>query len=176
MSLPHTERHPTSSGPSHAGPEHRYHASLAWTGARDGATTSYQSYSREYEFWCGDKPHVRGSSDPHFRGDPTLYNPEELLVVALSSCHLLSYLADCARAGIHVIAYDDEASGTMAMRDGKLRFVDVLLRPRVTVARGTDLERAHALHESAHDACFIAASVNFPVRCEGRVTEERWNG
>jgi organic hydroperoxide reductase OsmC/OhrA/predicted enzyme related to lactoylglutathione lyase len=144
--------------------EHHYRASVAWTGAVAGATTSYQSYSREYEFWCGDKPHVRGSADAAFRGDATLYNPEELLVVALSTCHLLSYLADCARGGVHVVAYEDDASGTMTMRDGKERFVDVLLRPRVTVAQGTDVARAREMHDSAHEGCFIASSVNFPVR------------
>lgn len=148
---------------------HNYLATLVWTGARNGPTTSYQAYSREYEFHVGDKPTIRGSADPHFRGDPTLYNPEELLVVSLSSCHLLSYLADCARAGIHVVSYEDHAEGTMAIKDRKMRFTDVLLRPRVTVAQGTDLAKARALHESAHEGCFIASSVNFPVRHEATV-------
>ena len=175
MNEPHIERHQTAPSTRARGDhEHHYHASLAWTGARDGPTSSYQSYSREYEFWCGDKPHMRGSSDPYFRGDPALYNPEELLVIALSSCHLLSYLAECARAGIRVVAYDDEASGTMALHDGKLRLVDVLLHPRVTVADGTDLDRAHALHERAHEGCFIASSVNFPVRHEAKITLHRY--
>lgn len=176
MSLSHTEPHQAapSAHDDREHHEHHYHASLAWTGARDGPTTSYQSYSREHEFWCGDKPHVRASSDPQFRGDPALYNPEELLVIALSSCHLLSYLAECARAGIQVVAYEDEASGTMALRDGKVRFVDVLLRPRVTVASGTDIDRAQALHDRAHDGCFIASSVNFPVRHEATITVERY--
>ena len=174
MSASHTEGNPAAPPtPARAAHEHHYQASLAWTGARAGTTSSYQSYSREYEFWCGDKPRIRGSSDRHFRGDPTLYNPEELLVVALSSCHLLSYLAECARAGVRVVAYDDDASGTMSPRDGKLRLVDVLLRPRVTVAKGTNLERAQALHERAHDECFIANSVNFPVRHEATIAVER---
>ena len=150
---------------------HDYDAKIVWTGARVGATTSYQAYSREYEFRVGTKPATRGSSDPHFRGDPRLYNPEEMLVVSLSTCHLLSYLADCARAGVHVVAYEDDAHGVMSFSDGKLRFTDVLLRPRVTVAKGTDMEKAHAMHESAHDGCFIASSVNFPVRHEATIVE-----
>ena len=145
---------------------HEYASTLVWTGARNGPTSSYQSYSREYEFQVGDKPRLTGSADPHFRGDPALYNPEEMLVVALSSCHLLSYLADCARAGVHVVAYEDKATGTMAMRDGKLRFVEVTLHPRVTVAEGSNVDRALELHHDAHEGCFIASSVNFPVRHE----------
>jgi organic hydroperoxide reductase OsmC/OhrA len=148
---------------------HEYSANIVWTGARAGPTTSYQSYSREYEFQSGDKPRLRGSADPYFRGDATAYNPEDLLVVALSTCHLLSYLADCARAGVHVVAYEDDAHGVMTVKDGKLRFTEVVLRPRVTVAKGTNLEKAHALHAQAHEGCYVASSVNFPVRHEATV-------
>jgi organic hydroperoxide reductase OsmC/OhrA len=148
---------------------HEYSANIVWTGARGGPTTSYQAYSREYEFRVGAKPAMRGSADPHFRGDASAYNPEDLLVVALATCHLLSYLADCSRAGVHVLAYEDDAQGVMAVKDGKLRFTEVVLRPRVTVARGTDLDKAHALHEQAHEGCFIASSVNFPVRHEATI-------
>jgi len=145
---------------------HDYSATVKWTGARSGPTTSYHSYSREYEYRCGEKAPVRGSADPIFRGDGTLYNPEEMLVIALSTCHLLSYLADCARADVHVVSYEDDASGTMTIKDGKLRFTDVVLRPRVTIAKGSSLEKARALHEAAHEECYVAASVNFPVRHE----------
>ena len=145
-------------------PSHDYIATIEWTGARHGPTTSYQAYSREYEYRVGDKPPMRGSADPLYRGDSTLYNPEDLLVVALSTCHLLTYLAECARGGVQVVAYEDRAVGTMSVKDGKLRFTDVLLEPRVTVAPGTDVDKAAALHERAHADCYIANSVNFPVR------------
>jgi organic hydroperoxide reductase OsmC/OhrA len=148
---------------------HEYRTTLLWTGASAGPTRSYQSYSREYEFRSPGKPAVRGSADAHFRGDASLYNPEDLLVVALATCHLLSYLAECARAGVEVVSYEDEALGMMTMRDGKLRFTDVLLRPRVTVMPGTDLDKARRLHETAHAGCYIANSVNFPVRHEAVV-------
>lgn len=148
---------------------HHYSAQVVWTGARQGPTVTYQGYSREYEYRCGDKAPQRGSADPHFRGDGTLYNPEEMLVVALSTCHLLSYLADCALAGVHVVSYEDDARGVMSVRDGKMRFAEVVLRPRVRVAPGTDLEKARLLHDQAHDECYIASSVNFPVRHEARV-------
>ena len=148
---------------------HNYTARIVWTGARQGPTTSYQAYSREYEFQSPGKPLLRGSADPHYRGDQTLYNPEELLVVSLSTCHLLSYLAECARGGVHVVSYEDDAHGVMAVKDGKMRIVEVVLKPNVRVARGSDLARARELHEKAHDECFIASSVNFPVRHEERV-------
>jgi organic hydroperoxide reductase OsmC/OhrA len=149
---------------------HTYSTTLTWTGAQHGTTSSYQAYSREYEAQSGEKPALRGSADPLYRGDPTLYNPEELLVIALSSCHLLSYLAECARGGVHVVSYADHASGSMAVKDGRMRIVDVLLRPCVAIARGSDIERARALHERAHEECFIANSVNFVVRHEATVS------
>ncbi|HEY4304151.1 MAG TPA: OsmC family protein [Gemmatimonadaceae bacterium] len=145
---------------------HEYALSLVWTGAAKGPTSSYQSYSREYEYRIGDKAPQRGSADPHFRGDPSLYNPEEMLVIALSTCHLLSYLAECARGGVQVTAYEDSASGVMMMKDGKLRFTAVVLRPRVTIAVGSDIEKATSLHHQAHEDCYIANSVNFPVTNE----------
>jgi organic hydroperoxide reductase OsmC/OhrA len=115
------------------------------------------------------KPALEGSADPTFRGDPARHNPEDLLVAALAACHLLSYLAECARAGIEVIAYEDRASGIMALKDGRMRFTEVTLAPQVTIGAG-DLERAQALHAKAHDQCFIANSVNFPVLHRPTVT------
>jgi organic hydroperoxide reductase OsmC/OhrA len=144
--------------------QHRYAATVVWTGAKAGPTASYQSYSREYEYRCGEKAWVRGSADAQFRGDGTLYNPEELLVVALSTCHLLSYLALCARAKLSVVKYEDAALGTMADVNGVVRFTDVLLVPRVTIAAGADAAKAFSLHHDAHAECYIANSVNFPVR------------
>jgi organic hydroperoxide reductase OsmC/OhrA len=143
--------------------EHHYEAHVVWTGAARGPTSSYEAYSRDLRAEVDGKPPIEGSSDPSFRGDPGRYNPEDLLVVALSACHMLSYLHLCASAGIEVTAYEDRARGTMAIKDRRLRFVDVVLEPRVTIAKG-DLEKAIALHEEAHAQCFIASSVNFPVR------------
>jgi organic hydroperoxide reductase OsmC/OhrA len=148
---------------------HDYTLSLVWTGAAKGPTSSYQSYSREFEYRSGDRAPERGSADPHFRGDASLYSPEDQLVAALSSCHLLSYLAECARAGVHVIAYEDSATGVMTVKDGKLRFTSVALHPRVTIAQGSDIEKATALHHAAHDDCYIANSVNFPVTNEPQI-------
>jgi organic hydroperoxide reductase OsmC/OhrA len=155
---------------THASPKHEFACRLVWTGARMGATSSYESYSRECRVDFEGKPSLRGTSAGVFRGDPGLPNPEDLLVASLSMCHFLSYAALCARKGIQVIAYEDAARGVMERAERTFRFTDVLLRPRVTVAAGTDLDAAMSLHEDAHRECFIANSVNFPVRHEPVVT------
>ncbi len=129
--------------------EHHFAAHLVWTGAAAGPTRTYEGYDRAWRAEVAGKPPLEGSADPVFRGDPARYNPEDLLVVALSACHMLTYLALCARAGIEVSAYEDQASGTMAIKDGKLRFVEVTLAPRVVIARrrpraGTGAARAGA--------------------------------
>jgi organic hydroperoxide reductase OsmC/OhrA len=144
--------------------EHRYEAAVRWTGAREGTTSSYQGYSREYEAAVEGKPALRLTADGAFLGDEELHNPEDLLVIALSGCHLLTYLAECARAGVHVLAYEDEASGCMTWDGETFRFSEVMLRPRVVIAEGGDLALAERLHHRSHDLCFIARSVNFPVR------------
>ncbi|TMQ52738.1 MAG: OsmC family peroxiredoxin [Candidatus Eisenbacteria bacterium] len=150
--------------------KHRFLCRLVWTGAARGSTTSYEGYSREYRVDIEGKPSLRGSAAPVFRGDPTLHDPEDLLVAALSACHCLSYLALCARAGVHVVTYEDETDGTMAKVDGVVRFTEVTLHPKVTIAPGSDPEKARALHERAHAICFIANSVNFPVRNKPTIT------
>ncbi|HEX5323852.1 MAG TPA: OsmC family protein [Capsulimonadaceae bacterium] len=156
--------------------EHSYSARTVWTGARHGAMSSYDSYSREYTALCEGKPELVGSADAAFRGDASKHNPEDLLLISLSACHLLSYLAECARVGIAVVDYEDEASGTMAIKDGRMRFTEVTLKPRVVVAAGSDLVKARSLHERAHAGCFIANSVAFPVINEPIIFEEGAEG
>jgi organic hydroperoxide reductase OsmC/OhrA len=150
--------------------DHSYATSLSWTGNRGSGTSGYRDYGRDLEVTSGDKPVLLGSSDPTFRGDADRWNPEELLVVALSQCHLLAYLHLCAVNGVVVQSYADEASGTMRTYDGVGEFVEVTLRPRVTVADEAMVEAALKLHDDAHEACFIARSVSFPVSHEPQVT------
>lgn len=149
--------------------EHLYRINTIWTGASQGSTSSYDAYSREYVINIDGKPPFVGSADPTFRGDAALYNPEDLLLMALSACHMLSYLALCARAGIRVISYSDVATGKMAQKNGKIRFTEVILHPLVTIEAGDDLEKARSLHDNAHHVCFIANSVNFPVLHEAKM-------
>jgi len=148
--------------------KHCYHTKLEWTGNTGKGTTDYRSYKRDHEISSPGKTAILGSSDPNFRGDPTRYNPEELLVSSLSACHMLWYLHLCADAGIVVETYEDEAEGIMEVSaDGGGRFVRVTLRPHVRVV-GT-VAQAEALHHRAHELCFIANSVNFTVNHESIV-------
>jgi organic hydroperoxide reductase OsmC/OhrA len=146
---------------------HDYKARLVWDGNLGDGTSTYTGYGRKYRVQFAGKPDLPGSADPIFRGDASVYNPEDLFVASLSSCHLLSYLALCARSKINVVAYEDDASGTLVLRpDGGGKFESVTLRPSVTIAAGSDEKRALELHETAHDMCFIAASVSIPVQHE----------
>jgi len=138
-------------------------ADLTWIGLAHGPTTSYPAYSRGYAVAVAGKSFLVGSADPRFCGDASLHNPEDLLVAALSGCHLLNYLAECARVGLAVLEYSDAATGTMQFEGGSGRFVEVMLCPRVVVSPGTDVDLALALHNKAQEVCFIARSVNFPV-------------
>lgn len=149
--------------------EHSYSVQLRWTGNLGQGTAAYRTYSRDHEISAAGKPTLPGSSDPAFRGDPTRYNPEELLVCALSACHMLAYLHLCADAGVVVVAYVDDPRGTMLQTRTGGHFTEAVLRPAVTVSAESDVALAERLHEEAHRSCFIASSVNFPVRCEPRI-------
>jgi organic hydroperoxide reductase OsmC/OhrA len=152
------------------GREHSYHTNVTWTGNTGTGTASYRGYKRDHEIAADGKPVIPGSSDPAFRGDPARWNPEELLVASLSTCHQLWYLHLCADAGIVVTAYDDRAEGVLTERpDGGGRFARVVLRPRVTITSAAHRELALSLHERAHAMCFIASSVNFAVSTEASI-------
>lgn len=146
---------------------HHYVATVRWTGNTGSGTSGYRDFSRDHEISAGAKPMIPGTADPAFRGLPERWNPEELLIVSLSQCHMLWYLALCAREGIVVTEYSDSPSGTMVENAaGGGRFEEAVLRPLVKLASPADRERALAVHEEAHELCFIANSVNFEVRTE----------
>ena len=150
--------------------QHTYKVQIDWTGNDGDGTKTYKSYRRDHTIAAEGKPPIPGSSDPSFRGDPSRYNPEELLVASLSSCHMLWYLHLCAVNHLTVIEYRDAASGVMSENeDGSGEFVRVVLRPKVTIAAGDDRARALELHHEAHKLCFIARSVNFPVEIEAEI-------
>ncbi|WP_374464311.1 OsmC family protein [Chryseobacterium sp.] len=144
---------------------HHYKTTIQWTGNKGSGTSSYRDYERSHTISAENKPVIEGSSDPAFRGDRTKYNPEEMLLSSLSSCHMLWYLHFCSEAGIIVTEYTDEASGIMAeTASGSGHFTEVILHPRVTVAEASMVEKAEQLHHKANEYCFIANSVNFPVK------------
>ncbi|SDH41655.1 OsmC family protein [Microbacterium pygmaeum] len=154
--------------------EHTYRLHASWTGDRGTGTSGYRDYDRAVTIRIDGKPDLHASSDKPFRGDPTRWNPEDLLLAALSECHLLSYLHACVQAGVVVTSYDDDATGVM-VEDGRGggAFREVVLHPVVTVAETSMLEAAAAAHAQAHEWCFIANSVNFPVRHEPTISVAR---
>ncbi len=145
--------------------KHSYTSNLTWTGNSGSGTSKYNAYKRDHIISIPGKPEIEGSSDPSFRGDPTRYNPEELLVMSLSSCHMLWYLHLCAVNEIVVKEYTDQALGTMVeTQDGSGVFEEVTLNPIVIISSTSSKEKALTLHEEANKKCFIANSVNFPVK------------
>ena len=147
--------------------DHTYLVTTTWRGNTGTGTSGYRDYERTHDVAAPGKPPIPASSDPAFRGDRRRYNPEEMLVAALSSCHMLWYLHLCSSEGIIVHAYEDIAEGVMTeQKDGGGAFSQVVLQPEVTLDPGANLDRARALHADAHAKCFIANSVNFPIRHE----------
>jgi organic hydroperoxide reductase OsmC/OhrA len=150
--------------------QHNYHTRMRWTGNDGEGTKTYRSYRRDHLISAEGKAEILGSSDPAFRGDATRYNPEELLLSALSACHMLAYLHLCAVNEVVVLSYEDSAHGVMEERpDGSGALVRVVLRPKVEVEADNQKERAQALHHRAHELCFIANSVNFAVEVEPEI-------
>ncbi|RYV50884.1 OsmC family protein [Pengzhenrongella frigida] len=156
---------------------HTYTVDVTWTGAGHTGTTSYTAYSRDHDISIPGRPVLLGSADPAFRGDPARYSPEQLFVASLSECHMLWFLHLAARDGVVVVGYEDEAVGTMRVESaGAGQFINVVLRPRVTVrlpaaddptsTRPVTDARLAAVHELAHEHCFVSRSVNFPVLIE----------
>lgn len=147
--------------------EHHYQTTIQWTGDNGSGTNSYKAYERSHTILVAGKPLILGSSDPSFRGDPTKHNPEELLVSAISACHMLWYLHLCSVEGVIVTKYEDNATGTMVeSSDGGGVFTNVTLHPIVCVSKSSMLELARSLHKKANQLCYIAKSLNFTVHHE----------
>ncbi|WP_256005908.1 OsmC family protein [Pedobacter deserti] len=150
--------------------KHQYQATVEWTGNLGSGTFNYTSYKRDHLIQAPGRPAIECSSDSAFRGDAKRYNPEELLLSSVSSCHMLWYLHLCAEAGIIVLEYRDEASGLMLENsDGSGAFKEIVLKPKVKVANADMLGKAEELHKKANEFCFIARSLNFPVRHEPEI-------
>lgn len=145
--------------------QHTYLTTVEWTGNNGSGTSNYRDFERSHVVSVTNKPDILCSSDPSFRGDANKYNPEEMLVSSLSSCHMLWYLHLCSEAKVVVVAYVDNATGVMEeTSSGSGHFREVRLNPVVTVKDASMVEKAQTLHERANDYCFIANSVNFEVK------------
>lgn len=151
--------------------KHQYETELTWTGNRGKGTQSYRGYDRNFTIEMEGKQPMHGSADPAFRGDPAKYNPEELFLSSLSSCHMLWYLHLCADHQIVVTSYRDKAEAEMSeSEDGHGRFTDVMLNPVVEITDSDKKDLALELHQEANKMCFIANSCNFPVQHKATVT------
>ena len=146
--------------------KHQYKTKLEWTGNEGSGTSSYKSYNRNHTIKVkGKYDEIKASSDPSFLGDETRFNPEELLLSSLSSCHMLWYLHLCSSKNIVVTEYLDSATGIMEeYENGSGKFVEVTLNPQVIVADSSMIELAEQLHVEANTMCFIANSCNFEVK------------
>ncbi|HBK06884.1 MAG TPA: peroxiredoxin [Acetobacteraceae bacterium] len=153
------------------GKKHRYRVAVEWTGNQGSGTSTYAGYGREHVIRAGTKAAIAGSADPAFRGDAARWNPEELLLASIAACHKLWYLHLCSAAGIVVMRYTDEAEAIMEEDPtGAGRFVSAELHPHVVIQASGDTAKAARLHHDAHQYCFIANSVNFPIGCVPVIT------
>ena len=145
--------------------EHKYQSKIEWTGNKGSGTDNYKNYERSHNVIIENKPIIQGSSDPAFRGEKSKHNPEDLLVSSISSCHMLWYLHFCSVNNVIVDEYTDIAEGIM-LEDANWKgyFKEVTLHPNVIVRSNEMVEKAIELHKKANEYCFIANSVNFPIK------------
>jgi organic hydroperoxide reductase OsmC/OhrA len=151
-----------------AGAVHRYHARCRWEGSTGGG---YEAYDRAHD---ADAPPAAEalvlSADPAFQGDPARLNPEQLVVLAASSCQLLSFLASAALSGVDVRAYEDDAEGVMPEGDAPIRITRIVLRPRIAVAEGASEAIVRRLVAKAHENCYVANTVRCDIDVEPTIT------
>lgn len=154
--------------------KHHYTTNLNWTGNLGTGTSGYKSYERNYQVEIDGKPVLEGSSDPAFRGDKTKYNPEELFLAAISSCHMLWYLHLCSVNEVVVVEYCDVAKGVMVEnKDGSGQFEVVTLHIDIIVEKKSMIEKAKLLHKEANEKCFIANSCNFEINHEVKIKVQK---
>lgn len=150
--------------------QHIYTSNIIWTGNQGTGTSAYKAYDRTWDMAAKGKPLVHCSNDPLLGGDSSKYNPEDLLLSALSSCHMLWYLHLCSLAGVIVLSYEDtpQAVGEVEA-SGKGKFLSAILKPKIIISAESNLKIATDIHDQIHEYCFIARSVNFPVTHEPEI-------
>lgn len=144
--------------------DNQFTAKIEWTGNTGEGNKTYHGYERTWSITTPGKPVVKCSNDPQLGGDPSLHNPEDLLLTTIASCHMLWYLHLASNAGILVFNYQDNPVGMGETdKNGAGRFLEVTLHPQILLAKNVDLKIAHKLHETVGDYCYIARSMNFPI-------------
>ena len=143
---------------------HDYMANIIWTGNLGTGTSGYKDYARSYDISATGKPIILGSADPAFRGEALKWNPEDLLLSTIASCHMLWYLHFCADNHIIVEDYRDAITGKLEVDEKGLgKFIEATLNPVVRIKNSEQIDLAMSLHQEAHKFCFIANSLNFNV-------------
>ncbi|MBP6813973.1 MAG: OsmC family protein [Burkholderiaceae bacterium] len=140
-----------------------FEGSLQWAGPSSGAAFSYDSFDRTTTIEFAGGARLQASAPAEFKGDDALCNPETLMLASLMQCHFLTFMAVASKSGATVLSYRDSGSGRLAMKDGRMRYVEVILRPAVVLADSAHMARLATFHDKAHANCFMANSVNFPV-------------
>ncbi len=150
---------------------HEFNTQIEWTGNTGLGTETYESYERDYTLSSEGKEQILCSSAAGFRGDTNKYNPEDLFIASLSSCHMLWYLHLCADNGIKVLSYIDATEAKLAVfLNGKGFFQSITLSPKVVVENPEHIQKAIALHQKANKMCFLANSLHFPIKHNPTVT------
>lgn len=144
--------------------KHLFKAKLKWFLEDDSVSFSAKKYTKSHSIAIEGKELLKVSAAKAFRGDPSLHNPEDLLLSSVVSCHMMSYLYVCAQNGIEVVSYQDSAEATLeVLESGAGRFIEVQLFPQVIIGDKAQIEEALLLHQEANRLCFIANSCNFPI-------------
>ncbi|MGV0996986.1 OsmC family protein [Empedobacter falsenii] len=143
---------------------HLFKVALNWIKKESKMDSSTRIYTKSHHISIEGKPDLEVSAAKAFKGDPNLYNPEDLLLSSLTSCHMMSYLYCCAQHKIEVISYQDHSEATLQVNpDGSGKIVKVDLFPDIIISDSSQIELALSLHKKANELCFIANSCNFPV-------------
>lgn len=151
---------------------HDYTVKIEWTGNRGTGTSAYRAYDRNWDLATPGKPLMHCSNDPLLGGNHEKHNPEDMLIAALSSCHMLWYLHLCSEAGVIVTSYQDNPIAVGEVEpSGKGRFLSATLKPRIEITAESDPVKAAQLHDEIHQVCFVARSVNFPVTYEPEIIQ-----
>lgn len=153
---------------------HSYDLQLTWTGNRGAGTYEYTAYDRKFTLSAINKPDILGSADPAFRGNKDRYNPEELMISSIASCHMLWYLHLAAANNLVIMDYKDNPSGTIEVKEfGLGRFIEVTLRPTVIIHNEDQSDLAVKLHDESHNKCIIADSFKFDIHIEPKIIIEK---
>ncbi|MBX9889233.1 MAG: OsmC family protein [Flavobacteriaceae bacterium] len=144
--------------------KHFFKAKLNWSSKEQPTPSATKMYTKSHSIVIEEKEMMQVSAAKAFKGDPSLYNPEDLLLSSVVSCHMMSYLYVCQQNGIEVLSYQDNAEATLEVLDnGSGRFIEVRLFPKVIISNKEQIAQAIHLHKEANKLCFIANSCNFPI-------------